>query len=506
MLPFSLVLLCFGMLPLRSWDYWWHLTMGRLVHQYGAIPAANHYLYTMDPEAPSYIQPWLSQWLFYWLHDLGGLQLVLLVRNLIAGGLAAFLGMRAMRQSRSAMFGAVLTLVGFAQAFPYIAARSHLFVLPLFALLVWLGARIRKGQTPLAAVILFPGVAALWANLHGSFFLPAAIALAFGAASICDRFDPRPLAERRTVVEAPTKQSIAWFGAFVVSLVAPLLNPRGAEIYGYVIALSTNPEIQNTVTEWMAATPWNPPGIGMIFYASMGAGAYIFWRNRRSVDPADVFLFAGLALMTIMAARAMLWFALIIPFVLAAYLRADDATRADKAPDIPPRPVRAFNLLFAIALLMSALILQPGTIYHRDFVNAYPAIPTRDAAPLNGLVLARTPVMETAILEQHPGDQHIFHDQEFAGYLLFHLTRSRPAPIVFVDQRVELPSAEIWDLYAVASTTSAWKGIFQQYDITAALLNKETQPILIENMRADSDWEIRHESAYNVLFIEKKRR
>lgn len=502
-LPFSLVLLCFGMLPLRSWDYWWHLTIGRLIDYYNAVPVANHYLYTMDPQAPSFVQPWMSQWLLFELHDFGGLQLVLLVRNLIAAMLAGFLGFGAMRRSRSAMNGAVLALLGFALAFPFIAARPHLFVLPLFALLVWLGFQIRHGRFSMLAMLLFPATTALWANLHGSFFVPSAIALAFGAAALCEHFDPRDSGHRIAQVADSNKQAIGWFITLALSLVAPLINPRGAELYGYVLDLSTNAEIQNTVTEWMATTLSNPPGVGILFYLVLGGAGVVFWRKRRRVDLGDLFLFAGFAVMTILAARAMLWFALVLPFVLARYLRSPDDAHAEHNSETPPGWVRALNLLLAFGLVVAAFILQPGTIYHRDFVTAYPAIPTRGEAPLRGLVKADTPVVSAAILKQHPGPMHLFHDQKYAGYLLFHLATKAPAPMVFVDQRIELPPDRIWRLYDQINTTSAWKGIFQQYDIRAAVLNKETQPFLIQNMRADSDWKIHHENAFNVLFIRK---
>lgn len=504
LLPFSLVFLCFAMLPLRSWDYWWHITMGRLLHQYGAIPAANHFLYTMPADAESFVQPWLSQWIFFGLHELGGLQSVLLLRNLIAASVAALLGVGAMRLSRSAMRGAILTLLAFALAFPYIAARPHLLVLPLFILLIWLGYRVRRGQLGLGALLVFPATTVVWANLHGSFFVPAAIALAFGAAALCERFDPRPKSDAPPDRPAAKKRALAWFVALALTLIAPLLNPRGAELYGYVRDLATNPEIQQTVTEWMPATLSNPPGVGVLFYVLVCAGAAIFWRNRRTVDAVDVFLFAGFALMTIFAARSMLWFALILPWTLAGYLpEPGEAPEGARGGTPPPGWLRAINLLVGLGLVLSALILQPGTVFHRDFLRAYPAIPTRDELPLSGLVEAEAPVISAAILQQHPGPIHLFHEQKFAGFLLFHLARARPEPWVFVDQRIELPPPHVWQLYYDAVHTPAWKGIFQEYDISAALLSKQTQPKLIENMRAEPGWEVRHENAYNILFIQK---
>ncbi len=495
-LPFALTFLCFGLLPLRSWDYWWHITMGRLIDHYQAVPAANRYLYTMDPKAPSFIQPWMSQWMLFWLHDVGGLQLALLARNFLAASVFGFVGVAASRRTRSPMRGALVTMVGLLLAFQFIGARTHMFVWPLFGLLLWVGYQVRRRRFPLALVALFPAVAALWANLHGSFFLVAAIALAFAGAAVADRWvGARQFSAVRVGV---------WIGGVLASAAAPMLNPRGAQIYGYIADLMSNHEIHATVTEWMPTSFNNPVGIGAFFYAVLVAGAVLFWRNRRQFDPADVLLFLGFGLVAALGARGLMWFGIVVPVTMAPYLAKAPAQASTKAAEAPGCMTSVVHVLLALGLLTASCLLQPGTVFQRDVVTKYPPIPVRTIPPMAGLVPADTPVVEAEILSKYPMGMRLFHDQRYAGYLMYHLTKLHPAPIVFVDQRIELPPARIWRLYDLINSTTAWKGIFHQYEVRAAVLSKKKQPKLVERMRADSLWTLAYEDDYNALFVVNK--
>ena len=61
LVPFALLGISLGMMPLRSWDYWWHISFGRVIASTGEMPLFNHFLYTLPADTPSYVQAWLSQ-------------------------------------------------------------------------------------------------------------------------------------------------------------------------------------------------------------------------------------------------------------------------------------------------------------------------------------------------------------------------------------------------------------------------------------------------------------
>jgi hypothetical protein len=87
---------------------------------------------------------------------------------------------------------------------------------------------------------------------------------------------------------------------------------------------------------------------------------------------------------------------------------------------------------------------------------------------------------------------------------MYHLAQTRPYPLVFVDQRIELPTPEIWRLYETVNQTEAWRGIFEQYNVDAAVLNVDEQSTLIERMRASDGWIVGFEDDQNVLFLRKE--
>jgi hypothetical protein len=491
--PFAIALICFGLLPLRSWDYWWHVSIGRLIDYVGAVPAANHYLYTMEPDAASFIQPWMSQWLLHQLDQLGGLQLVLIVRNVVTALGFGALGVWAMRRTRSAMIGALLTCAGLALAFPYIGARTHLFVWPLFIALLGLGDAIRHRKAPVWLIGVFPLAAALWANMHGSFFNVAAICLAFGAAALLDKkLSPERFSPRR---------AIGWLGAVAASAAAPLINPRGAEIYGYVATMLSNDEIHSTITEWMPTSFSNPEGIGVLFYVVLVGVAYVFWRRRKSLDAADVLLIGGFGLMAVLSARSLLWFGPVLPVALAPYL-GDLIGDSDK--DRPPLLLQLVHLLLALGLITAGALSQPGMSVRHAVVTEVQPVPVRARAPMAGLVSADTPLEHVEMLRVYRSGMRVFHSYKYGGYLMYHLAKTKPYPLVFVDQRIELPSPDVWRLYETVNQTPAWRGIFQQFGVDAAVLNVEEQSALIERMRDANEWSIGFEDDHNVLFLRKE--
>lgn len=500
LLPIALIFLYLGLLPLRAWDYWWHITVGRLVDHYGSVPDANHFLYTMEASAPSFIQPWLSQWLLFWVHDFGGLSLALLARNLILTALFGWLGLEASRRSRSALVGGLIILGCFALSASYFDAGGDLFILPLFSILIWLSYKIRAGRAPLFLLIIYPLTTALWANLHGSFLVPGALCATFGAAALLERFDPRRAREDTSKPPASTKNILAWAAALMLTLLAPLLNPRGAELFSHLRELATSTEGQAAATYWSAILS-HPPALSVLLYAALLAGALLLWRRRKTADLADIILFAAFALLAIMTSRGVIFFSLIIPWTIAPYLsRREPAAKSTR----PSTWQSALNLVVILGAFSAGFLLQPGLKTQRAFIDAYNPMGARLEAPMAGLVDAKTPVMSTAILSQFPGPIRVFHDEKYAGYLLFHLTKYQPQQIVFVDERLELPSPDIWKLYHAAAETSAWKGIFQQFEIEAALLDKARQPRLLEAMLEEPGWELRYEDDYNALLMQRR--
>src|SRR5689334_18797815 len=61
-------------------DFWWHMKIGEVIASTGEIPRTDTYSFTRYGTSFVY-QSWLSELLLYELHRLGGLTLIVIVRN-----------------------------------------------------------------------------------------------------------------------------------------------------------------------------------------------------------------------------------------------------------------------------------------------------------------------------------------------------------------------------------------------------------------------------------------
>lgn len=492
LLPATLTAIAFGMLPLRSWDYWWHISFGRLFDQWGRIPAANHVLYTMPAEAVSIVQPWLSQWLLYEIHEGIALEAVIILRNVIAAIVFLMVTWTAIRRSESPVTGAVLTaLMAVGVSHGVLSARTYLLVWPIFATLLVVALGIRAGRLPWWLVVAWPVVTIPWTNMHGSFLMPAVIAGAFAAASFVDGLlDRRDDARRGLTI---------WGLTAVASILATYGNPRGFDIYAYLYNVATNPTIQATVSEWQMTTFTNPPALGPIVIVSMIVTVGLMIWRRDELDPVDVILFAGFAFLAIRESRAILWWVVVWPLVTAPYLKGVLQQARGETHEWAAG-------IMALVLVVGSVVAQPFHIFHADWVIALEPIPVRQVEPMRGRVPAEMPVEPAQIMQGWGTTPRLFHDLRYAGYLMYELDSDGvPDQAFFVDSRIELPPEDVWTLYDLTVTSNIWKGVFQQYNVMHAVLDAEKQSELIEQIVADPEWGVIWENE-RVVFVGKRRR
>lgn len=483
-MPALFALLGYAVLPLQSWDYWWHVTMGRLIVATGEVPSEALFLYTMEADATSFVQPWLAQWLLYLVHEGLGLRANLLLRGLVVAGSFGGVTWLAVRRSTSPMGAGLLGVAGLLVAFPFLDVRTNLFVLPLFVGTLVLVRRVHVGRLSPHALWAIGPIAAVWANLHGSFFMPAVVCGLYAAAELWrwGRSD-----EAGGLVGSVGALAAATVGG----LVGPMANPRGWELYGYVYRVATDPIVQQTVTEWQMTTPAFPRMAGPVFYLLLVAGGLMLWTRRAMLEVVDLFLVVAFGALAVSQARGLIWFGLAMPVALAPYLAPDR-----RAGDWP----RAGWAAVAVAGLL-AVAAQPCWPWWPGLAASYQAVPVRTETPYRGAVPEETPIAAMQRLRGMDERPRLFHDERHAGFYLFHLASEEPEQLVFVDQRVELPGTDIWREYFEVSRAERWQTVFRMYGIEAAALHSDRQSRLVEALDLAEGWQRAAEEAEVVLFV-----
>lgn len=106
-------------------------------------------------------------------------------------------------------------------------------------------------------------------------------------------------------------------------------------------------------------------------------------------------------------------------------------------------------------------------------------------------------------LVDHPPYRRLFHDQRWAGLILWTLMEpGKSSQIVFVDQRIELPGEQVWALHeSIGLARSAWRLQLEAHDVTAILVDPHTQAPLFEVLSSDTSWRKVSSSPHDALFV-----
>jgi hypothetical protein len=367
-----------------------------------------------------------------WLDQQWGAQAVLAA----AYGLAGWTGLVLLRVALiAAMFAAVfgaaraagldlrraawLTLASFAVVAGALALRPQLFGMTLFALVLWIVARRRSNP---GRVWLVPLIVAVWANLHGSFFLGPVL---LGLAWLQDLEQRVPDRHRMLRIAA-------------VSIAASLANPFGLEVWRYAVGLSTNAFVTSRITEWQPTSLRSVDGA--LFFGSLALVGLLIARRGRPVAWSSLLSLAIFAAIGVYAIRGIAWWGLAGSVAAAALLAGQpDGGGSERGPeDANERPTRrsdrptALNTIVAVVIALACVALLP----------AWRPVDPRVGAPRN-LVTDAPPGVTAALAAAVAPGTRVLNPQPWGSW--FEL--AVPAAAMAIDSRIEVFPASVWAAY-----------------------------------------------------------
>jgi len=337
--PFPIALTCLlvSLLALASYglivaDSWMSLVAGREIVRDG-LP--HRETLTVIPAGREWIdQQWLAQLALYGVHWAAGIAGVAILDVLLVGAAvgSAMAAARSLGATARSTFLVALVCLFIAPWSWQIRAQA--FALPLFVWCLWLAAAHvrRPGRRVFVALPLL----VLWANIHGSVVLGAAlVVLAAGVVAVARRSD------RRSRWEAAALAIGATAAIFV--------TPYGSKIVDYYHLLLVDPPFGHVIVEWQRT---KPEGITAVFFVVLLLAVPLValaWR-RRTMTTFDVLALGLVTVGALQAVRGLAWFALaatvLLPNALDAVVRKPDKIAAPRV-----------NVAVAAASVLGALVV-----------------------------------------------------------------------------------------------------------------------------------------------------
>lgn len=433
---------------LGATDLAYHVRAGSEMLSGRMLLRSDSWTFTVSGE-PWANQQWGAQVILSTLYDIGGWALIYL-SGVILAGLTVWLVFVACRAAGADATGAAtLTLAGALVAHPWLGMRPQLLVAPLFALSV-LAVRDR-GNRP-RILWLLPICAAVASNFHGSFVLVPALA---GAAFAEDVIGDRARARSTALVFAST-------------IAATFVNPLGTDVWSYVIGLATNEIIRELVTEWMAPVPTR--AVTLPFYLSILALLAFMARRTRALAWGDVAWLSVFLIMALATQRAIVWWGLVAPPIVAASIVRPNKPRELGSPTVA-------RAIIVLSIVVAILI---------PWMHVGSSMDTLENAP-RGLA---------AGLESVPSAASVFVHQPWASW--FEL--EAPDKLYFADTRIEIFPEEVWEDYLEVEFAGAgWKGVVDRWHIDVIVLERAAG--LVPILREDPAWSVDYEDEDGVIFV-----
>ena len=404
-------------------------------------------------------QQWGAQILLELVNRVGGWVGLAFFRAALVGLIFLFVYLGCRVSGAWIKRAAWLTLAAFGISLGGLALRPQLFAMALFPLTAWLiaGRRAHPGR-----LWWIPAIVAVWANLHGSFFLGP---LLLGLAYLEDRRRKDPAA-RRTL-------SIG-----VVSALAATVNPFGLKVWSYAVGISTNSVITQRIQEW--TPPTIRDGLGAVFFLSIGLVAVALARRRAAI-PWTTLLSLGLfAAIGLYAIRGVFWWALIGPVIMAE-LFADTPPRK---PDLG-RP-NLLNVAFVVVIVALGVAVNPALRPTYDEGTRTPVVsdaPMKLTAALRGVV--------------GPGER-VFNAQILGSWLEY----AMPANPITVDSRIEVFPSTVWQQYLeVSAGQEGWQAVLDRWQVQAVIADPSQQGGLLPRIRRDTGWRQVYRDADGAVFV-----
>ena len=458
----------------RDSDTGWHIRNGESILASGKIPHADPYSFTR-PDAPWFPWEWGADLLMGYVHKHFALTgICLLYSSLI--GLATWLWFQLnWRVNGNFLLACALAAPMLSTTNLHWLARPHIFswifllvlsirfelagesACPTSAnkLLPLVGQAVSPAVFKWRDAIALAALSALWANMHGSFFLAPMIALIYAAGWFA----------RSLIWNTSGSSQAKWFLLAAIPLAAgSLANPFGIELHKHIYQYLNNSELLQRVAEFQTFN-FHVEGAFQIVL-TLGIAALGGFAALSSRKPHHFLLAVLFCAMALRSARGLPLVALLIlPLangaITEALIRAkgfrpwlrnslNSTIGYGERLRTIDSGLRGYALIPAILLLALVVLRAPAVVAHTGFPHK------------------EFPVAAASEIEKLPENARILAPDKYGGYLIYRFPGRRK---VFFDGRSDFYGSTFMKEYIMlVEVRPGWREQMQKWEFTHALL------------------------------------
>ena len=468
-------------------DTGWHIRNGERIISTGLLPHADPFSFSKAGE-PWVAWEWGADVLMGTAYRVSGLAGVALMYGLCIGA-SVWMWFRLNRAAGGNFLLAGLFFVPtLTTTTLHWLARPHIFSWLFMLGTVWLCERmpLRLGWRHLMLVAI---VAALWANLHASFFFGPLIALMYAAGAYL-----RPLIwEVRAPPISKTRgcsvPSYIWLA--LAASAGTLANPNGWRLHQHVFFYLSDSRITDHIGEFQSFDFLTPGAFPvMLTIAICFAGGFAALAAQK---PARFLLSMLLTALALRSVRALPLAALLLLPLANGSIAAVLSRAAGLAPGLRHGLDAMLDYggrLQALERRFHGFALVPLLA-----ILVFASIRTRAGFPANQL-----PVAASAVVASLPPNARILAPDTFGGYLIYRFNGERK---VFFDGRSDFYGAEFLRRFSrLEGLRTGWRDEFNCWNFTHALLPPDYR--LIPALEANG-WQELYRDRTAVLLSGKPR-
>jgi hypothetical protein len=259
-------------------------------------------------------------------------------------------------------------------------------------------------------------------------------------------------------------------------MVATLANPFGIKVWTYVYDLSTNPVIRNTISEWAPTTLASLPG-WLTIVSAVAVAAFLVVR-RQPLPWTDAAALIAFFLLAMSAQRAIVWWGLVAPVVVAGTLHPTSRDQGTTVRSTRSREGKGPARVVVAGLVITAIALAPW--FRGSDVATF--------------VSAAPPGLTDAV-EQLPAGSRLMVHQPWGSWFEFAV----PQDLVFVDSRIEIIPADVWKDYGQVGFAGAdWRDVLDRWDVDAIVADADWE--LLDDLLSDPAWHVLYTDADGYVF------